>query len=135
MNCDNLQTMIDLARSKDKQFEPMVWIVNVSRKTPLFNNSLPIHGKIYDIANMMVYKKHLYIMSLNPRAQLVRVKTDLLGYINIDNEIQTDDYKWGEVKREWLPPKPGQLCDISKLTRTTKYEHTIKNGLNINEKN
>ena len=34
-----------------------------------------------------IYKKHLYIMSLNPRAELVTVKTDLLGYINIDKEI------------------------------------------------
>ena len=51
-------------------------------KTQLFNNTLPIHRKIYDIANMMVYKKHLYITSLNPLAQFVRVKTDLLGYIN-----------------------------------------------------
>ena len=96
------------------------------KKTPLFNNSLPIHRKIYDIANMMVYKKHLYITSLNPRAELVRIKTDLLGYINIDNEIQTNDTKWGDVKREWIPPKPSQICDVSKLTRTTKYEHTVK---------
>jgi hypothetical protein len=43
-------------------------------------------------------------MSLNPHAQLVRVKTDLFGYINITNEIETDDYTWGEVKREWDPP-------------------------------
>ena len=61
VNQDNLQTMIDLARSKDKQFEPMVWMVNVTKKTPLFNNSLPIHRKIYDIANMMVYK-NTYIL-------------------------------------------------------------------------
>ena len=33
VNQDNLQTMIDLARSKDKQYDPMVWMVNVSRKT------------------------------------------------------------------------------------------------------
>ena len=125
-NRDNLQAMIDLARSKDKQFDPMVWMVHTSKKTPLFNNTLPLHRKIYDIANMLVYKKHLYITSLNPRAVLVRVKTDLLGYINIDHEIDTDDYEWGKVKREWLPPKPGQVCDLSKLARVTKFEHTDK---------
>ena len=96
----------------------------------LFNNTLPIHRKIYDIANMMVYKKHLYIMSLNPLAQLVRVKTDLLGYINIDNEIQTNDTKWGEVKREWSPPKPCQICDVSKFTRTNTYQHINKDWKN-----
>ena len=100
------------------------------KKTPLFNSSLPVHRKIYDIANMMVYKKHLYITSLNPRAELVRIKTDLLGYINIDNEIQTNDTKWGEVKREWSPPKPGQICDVSKLTRTNTYQHINKDWRN-----
>ena len=56
----------------------------------------------------------------------MRVKTDLLGYINIDNEITTDDYTWGEVKREWLPPRPGQICDVAKLTRNTKFEYQQK---------
>ena len=39
---------------------------------------------------MMVYEKHVYIMSLNPRAELVRLKTYLLGYVNIEKEIDTD---------------------------------------------
>ena len=75
----------------------------------------------------MVYKKHLYITSLNPRAELVRVKTDLLGYINIDNEIETDDYKWGQISREWSPPKPGQICDITQLARTATFGYNQKN--------
>ena len=65
-------------------------------------------------------------MSLNPRAELVRVTTDLLGYVNIENQIDTDDDTWGEVKREWLPPKPGQLCDITKLARTTTFGYNKK---------
>ena len=69
-------------------------------------------------------------MALNPRAELVRVKTDLLGYINIDNEIDTDDYEWGKVKREWLPPKPNELMDKSKLTRTTEYTLNSKQWKN-----
>ena len=32
MNNDNLQAMIDLARSKEQQFDPMVWMMNVSNK-------------------------------------------------------------------------------------------------------
>ena len=63
---------------------------------------------------MMVYTKHVYITSLNPQAQLVRIKTDLLGYINITIEIETDDYTWGEIKKEWNPPKPGNLVDETK---------------------
>ena len=96
------------------------------QKTPLFNNTLPIHRKIYDIGNMRLYKKHKYITLLNPRAELVRVQTDLLGYVNIENEIDTDDYTWGEVKREWLPPKPGQIRDITTLARTTTFGYNNK---------
>ena len=32
MNRDNLQAMVDLARSKDKQFDPMVWMVHTCKK-------------------------------------------------------------------------------------------------------
>ena len=124
-NADNLQSMIDIAMDKNKHIDPMVWMIEVSKKTHLYNNSLPIHRKIYDVANMMVYKKHLQIMALNPLAQLVRIKTDLLGYVGINNEIE-DSVEWGEVKREWIPPKPGQLWDVSKLTRTNEYKHNNK---------
>ena len=65
---------------------------------------------------MLVYKKHLYITSLNPRAVLVRVKTDLLGYINIDHEIDTDDYEWGNIKREWLPPNQVKFATFQTCT-------------------
>ncbi len=58
-------------------------------------------------------------MALNPRAELVRIKTDLLGYVGIDNEIE-DSVQWEDVKREWIPPKPGQLWEVSKLTRTNE---------------
>ena len=42
---DNLQSMIDIAMDKNKQVDPMVWMMNVSKKTHLYNNSLPIHRK------------------------------------------------------------------------------------------
>ena len=64
-------------------------------------------------------------MALNPHAELVRIKTDSLGYVGIDNEID-ESIKWGEVKRECTPPKPGQLWDVSKLTRTSEYKHKDK---------
>ena len=43
---------------------------------------------------MKLYKQHLYITSINPRAELVRIKVDLVGYTGIDNEIETDGYTW-----------------------------------------
>ncbi len=86
-------------------------------------NALPIQRTIMDVANMMVYKKkHLYIMSLNPQAQLVRIKTYLLGYIGITTDIETDDFKWGEIKKEWNPPKPGNLLDATKAIRTKEFK-------------
>ena len=123
---EQLQSMIDIAKNKSKQVNPMVWMVCTSKKTPLYNNSLPIHRKIYDIANMKVYKQHLYITSINPRAELARIKVDSVGYTGIDNEIETDDYTWGKVKREWLPPKPGSICVQSKIMRTMEYQHKNK---------
>ena len=68
-------------------------------------------------------------MSLNPRAELVRVKTDLLGYINIDNEIPTDCHTWGNVKREWLPPKPTEVYDPFKFIRTNEFKLETKNWI------
>jgi len=130
MNQSDLQAMIDIARNKGNQFDPMVWMVRVSKKTPVYNNALPIHRKIYDIANMMVYKQHLQIMALNPCAELVRVKTDLLGYTGIEHETETDDYTWGKVKREWLPPKPNELWNQSEYVRTAEYQHKCNNWKN-----
>ena len=69
-------------------------------------------------------------MSLNPHAQLVRVKTDLLGYINITHEVETDDYTWGQIKKEWTPPKPNNLLDETKLIRTTEYKLNEKDWKN-----
>ncbi len=122
MENGDIQAMIDTAMSKNNKCDPLVWMVNVSKKTPLCINALPIQRKVMDVANRMVYKKHLYILSLNPHAQLVRIKTDLFGYINMTTEIETDDYKWGEIKKEWNPPKPGNLVDETKAIRTKEYK-------------
>ena len=65
-------------------------------------------------------------MYINPTAELVRVKVDLLGYVNVTEEIALCNETWGEMKREWLPPKPSELWDITEMTRTTKYTHNDK---------
>ena len=126
MGQEQLQAMIDIAKDKSKQVNPMVWMVCTSKTKPLYNNSLPNHRNIYDIANMKDYKQHLYITSINPRAELVRIKVYLVGYTGIDNEIGIDDYTWGKVTQEWLPPKPGSICDQSKIIRTMEYQHKSK---------
>ena len=45
-------------------------------------------------------------MYKNPTAELVRVHVDLLGTVNVTEETDIDDDKWGDMKREWIPPKP-----------------------------
>lgn len=121
------ETLMDkINKAMNNPIEPMVWMINKSKKHKLYNNALPIHRKIYDVSNMLVYKKHMSIMYKNPTAELVRVKVDLLGYVNVTEEIELDDNKWGEMKREWLPPKPNALWDKSAMTRTAKYTINTK---------
>ena len=69
-------------------------------------------------------------MSRNPHAILVRVKTDLLGYSNITHEVETDDYTWGEIKKDWDPPKPTALLDETKLIRKAEYKLNEKDWKN-----
>ena len=75
---------------------------------------------------MLVYQKHMSIMFSNPTAELVRVKVDLLGYVNITNEIPVHSTNWGAVKLELIPPKPGTIWDKTALTRQTKYTNEPK---------
>ena len=127
---DSTQAMIDAARSN--QIEPIVWAAHQTKKNRLYNKTLPIQRKVWDFANMLVYKIHLEIMKANPCARLVRLKTDLIGYVNISREIETDDDTWGRVKRVWDPPKPGSLHDPALYVRKGSYIIKI-NGICINE--
>jgi hypothetical protein len=75
---------------------------------------------------MLLYKKHMSVMYLNPTAELVRVKVDLLGYVNVTEEIPLNDNKWGDMKRDYSSPKPNSMLWNKKaMTRTAKY--TIDN--------
>jgi len=55
MENSDIQTLIDKALNKANQCDPLVWMVNVSKKIPLYINALPIQRKVMDVANMMVY--------------------------------------------------------------------------------
>jgi hypothetical protein len=129
-NTETLQSMID--RALNKAVQPMAWMVNKEVLSPQYNNGAPIQRKIYDIANLMVYKKHMEITRLNPRAELVRIKTDLLGYVGIspDRAIETDDTKWGEVKIELSAPKPGELFNSSDYNRNETFEMRDRDWVN-----
>ena len=60
-------------------------LYNVIDKTEIskYENTLPIHRKIYDIANMDMYDLYLEVRSLNPKAGVVGIKTDCLVLIRL----------------------------------------------------
>ena len=124
---DSTQAMIDAARAN--QIEPSVWVVHQTKKNRLYNNTLPIQRNVWGLANMLVYNIRSEIMKANPCARLVRLKPDLLGYVNITREIETDDDTWGRLKSVWVPPKPGTLHDPAVYVRKTRF---INNQTNWN---
>ena len=61
------------ARSEE---EPMIYNVIDKTEVSKYENTLPIHRTIYDIANMEMYELYLEVKALNPKAGLVGIKTD-----------------------------------------------------------
>ena len=68
-------------------------IYNVIDKTEIskYENTLPIHRKIYDIANMEMYELYLEVKSLNPKAELVGIKADCLVFNEMKKDIVLSD--------------------------------------------
>ena len=79
---DELDEIINL-RSEEK---PILYNVIDTTEISKYENTLPIHRKIYDIANMDMYELYLDVKKLNPKAELVGIKTDCLVF----NQIKTD---------------------------------------------
>ena len=79
-------------------------IYNVIDKTEIskYENTLPIHKKIYDIANMEMYELYLEVMSVSPRAELVGIKTDCLVFNKIKKDIALSN-EIGGVKKCRVP--------------------------------
>ena len=68
-------------------------LYNVIDKTEIskYENTLPIHRKIYDIANMEMYELYLEVMSINPKAELAGVRTDCLVFNRTKKDIELSD--------------------------------------------
>ena len=81
LNADGIE--LDKIINSRSEEEPMLY--NVIDKTEIskYENTLPIHRKIYDIANMEMYELYL-VMSLNP-------KTDCLVFDKIKKDITLSD--------------------------------------------
>ena len=56
--------------------EPLVYKLNQKQNIPLYENTLPIHRKIYDKANMEMYELYANIKTNSPDCVFVGIKTD-----------------------------------------------------------
>ena len=93
----------DLANNADES-DPMIYRLSNKQHIPLYENTLPIHRKIYDKANMEMYVIELYmeIKDTNPHSESVGIKTDCLVFKNITNTPPTSN-KWGDIKTSSVP--------------------------------
>ena len=73
---------MEIINSRNEQ-EPLIYNIIDNTGISKIENTLPIHRKIYDIANMEMYELYLEVMSLNPKAELVGITTDCLVLIGL----------------------------------------------------
>ena len=67
--------------------DPILYDIVDKTEISKYENTLPIHKRVYDIANMEIYELHLEAMSLNPKAELIGIKTDCLVFNRIKKDI------------------------------------------------
>ena len=83
---DELNKIIN-SRSEE---EPIIYNVICKTEISKYENTLPIHRTIYDIASMEMYGIYLEVMSLNPKAELVGIKTDCLVFNRIKKALSDE---------------------------------------------
>ena len=76
----------------------MLYKLSIDRKVPMYENTLSIHRKLYDIAKNEVYELYRKIEELNPECELVGVKTYCLICNTFTNQPSTCT-KWGGIKK------------------------------------
>ena len=101
----------------------MIYKLSFNKEYPLYDNSLPIHRKVYDKANMNMYEIHLKIKQLNPACELVGIKTDCLIYNKIHTEPTTSE-AWGDIKKREVPTIHECVLNNVKSDRNDAFELT-----------
>ena len=98
-------------------------LYNVIDKTEIskYENTLPIHRKIYDIANMEMYELCLEVMPLNPKAELVGIKTDCLVFNKVKKDIALSN-GIGGVKKCRVPESNQYTLNQQPVVRTESYD-------------
>ena len=85
LNADDIE-LEEIANSRS---EEELILYNIVDKTEIskYENTLHIHRNIYDMANMEMYELYLEVMYLNPKAELIGIKTDCLVFNKIKQNI------------------------------------------------
>ena len=114
---DELDKIIN---SKSEE-EPVIY--NVVDKTEIskYENTLPIHRKAYGIANMEMYESCLEVRALNPKAELVGIKTDCLIFRNIKKDTVLSD-GIGGVKTCRVPDSNQYTLNTNPVARNCTYD-------------
>ena len=123
LNDDELGDEID--RVADTTSEPVLYQLTQNNEMPNYTNTLPIHRKVYGVANMEMFELHLKIQNLNPHCELVGIKTDCLVYNNIDTDIETSN-AWGDVKKCDVPLIKEITINQEPKIRTETYVPTYE---------
>ena len=112
--------------------EPMLY--NVIDKTEIskYENTLPIHRKIYDVANMEMYELYLDVKKLNPKAELVGIKTDCLVFNRIKKDTELSD-GIGGVNKCRVPESNQYTLNQLPVVRTGTYDLEYTQWNNIEE--
>ena len=123
MNDNELEQVIH--QTADNTTEPILYQLSNKQEIPTYENTLPIHRKIYDKANMEMYELYLQIKELNPECELVGIKTDCLVFNNITDEPPISN-KWGGIKKCDVPLIKECTVNQEPKIRTDTYEPTNK---------
>ena len=132
LNADD-DALDKLINSRSEE-EPMIY--NIVDKTDIskYENTLPNHRKIYDIANMEMYELYLEVMSLNPKTELVGIKTDCLVFNRIKKGIELND-EIGGVNKCRIPDSNNYTLNTKPVVRTETYDLEYEQWTNIEEDN
>ena len=118
-NADDIE--LDKIINSRSEEEPIRYNVINKSEISKYENTLPIHRKIYDIANMEMYELYLEVMSLNPKAELVGIKADCLVFNKIKKDIVLSD-KIGGVKTCRVPESNKYTLNQLPVARPDTYD-------------
>ena len=133
LNVDDEQRLQLLNQMADDT-EPVLYQISTKKSIPKFENTLAIHRKVYDIANMEMYELYTKVMKLNPDCEFVGIKTDCLVFNGITKHIPTSN-EWGQPKLSEVPKIHECTIDREPRLRTETYEPTYQEWESIEPEN